>query len=395
MNSAVKNNIKRLYFLARDSWLPYKCALYINDRLGLGLDIRYIYVSRYTLRNAQYAFIGEEALETICVGGIDITLRKILQRANLTDEEIIAVADSINFKGREDEILSYAQVQDVKNRLYQSIKVFEYIRVHSQMFYHRLKEYLIQEGFCDDVSYAIVDSGWLGTTQESMQQVLEHITGKSVQLTGFYFGLYQLPAHADSKHYHSFYLRPNKDIKRKTRFSICLYETIISEPCGMTLGYRKSNEKMTPVLSNKGNPNTDKIKRGFRILNEYLNNMKIDSDFLKTDERKVIEKLLMLSMGKPTATEAKVMGALLFCDDVLESGMQDVARRWNKRELFKQSFLLKIFFKFTNSKVKLHESGWPEGSIVNLCGEGVTSKIALINERGYKWGMYLRKAISA
>ena len=393
LRSARSRGIDRLYFLARDSWLPYRCAGYINEVLGLGLDIRYIYVSRYTLRNAQYSFIGKEALETICVGGIDITFRKLMRRANLTDEEIMAVAEDISFCDRVDECLSYSQVMDIKSRLYQTRRVFEYISNHSGEYYSDIRDYFLQEGLCDEARYAIVDSGWLGTTQMSMQQILSHICNHHVELTGFYFGLYQLPAGANVDSYHSYFLRPNVDFDRKIHFSICLYETLFSEPCGMTLGYESNDDRIEPVLNPIGNPNSDKIKRNAILLTFYLENMQFDSEFLERNEELMIEQLLKLSMGRPTITEAKVMGDLKFCDDVLESGMQNVARTWSRRELVKQSFFMKVLFKFVNSKVKLHESGWPEGSIVNLCGEGLTSKIALLNERGYKRGMYLRKAM--
>ena len=62
-------------------------------------------------------------------------------------------------------------------------------------------------------------------------------------------------------------------------------------------------------------------------------------------------------------------------------------------ELKKQGFLRKVTIKFFNSKEKLHESGWPEGSIVNLLGNSVICRWALFNERLYKRGMYVRKAI--
>ena len=395
LRSAKEQGINRLYFLARDSWLTYKCAKHINDTLELGFDLRYIYVSRFTLRNAQYSFIGEKALETICVGGIDITFRKLMRRANLTDEEIMSVAADICFEDRLDECLSFAQVMDIKNRLYQTSRVFDYISNHAQSYYDSLESYFRQEGLCDDARYAIVDSGWLGTTQKSMQQIIARICDRPVELTGFYFGLYQLPEGAIPNSYHSYYLRPNTDLDRKIHFSICLYETLLSAPCGMTLGYERVDDRIEPVLNPTGNPNSAKMERNAFLLTAYLKNIKLDSDFLEEDESFIIEKLLMLSMGSPTVTEAKVMGDLQFCDDVLESGMQNVARVWNWLELIKQSFVLKVLCKFVNSKVKLHESGWPEGSIVNLCGEGVTSKIALLNERGYKRGMYLRKAIGA
>lgn len=395
LNSARKQGFDRLYFLARDSWLPYHIAKRINEVKGYGLDIRYIYVSRFTLRNAEYSFIGKKALETICVGGIDINFRKLMGRIRLTDDEIIQVAEEIDFADRIDECLSYTQVQEIKNKLYHSEKIFEYIKVHCEPFYILTEEYLRQEGLCDDCNYALVDSGWVGTTQMSLQRLVSHITGKEINLKGFYFGLYELPDDADASNYYGYYLRPHQDFNRKTHFSICLYETVVSAPGGMTVAYKSLCGRLIPIFNGVDNPNSEQMKRNLVLIEEYINNLNYDHKSFEKDEVLIIEKLLQTSMARPTRDEASTMGALQFCDDVLESGMQNIARKWTYKELVKQNFVLKILFKFFNSKVKLHESGWPEGSIVNLCGEGITGKFALMNERAYKRGMYLRKARNA
>ncbi len=395
IRSAEEQNIKRLYFLARDSWLPYQIACHINKVIGAGIDIKYISVSRFALRNAEYAFIGKKALESICVGGIDITFTKLMRRACLTDEEIRTVALDIGFENRLEECLSFAQINEVKAQLYKTENIFEFIKSHSNEYYENARRYFVQEGFFDDIRYAIVDSGWLGTTQKSLQRFLSHISNRKIELSGFYFGLYELPSVANEQNYHSYYLKPNIDIDRKVRFSICLYETLVSAPVGMTLGYKQVDDRMEPVVNTLGNPNTEKMYRNKKLINEYISEITFNAETMQVDDVLMIEKLLMLSMGKPTKTEARTMGSLRFCDDVLESGMKNVARKWNRVELFKQSFFLKLLFKFLKSRVKLHESGWPEGSIVNLCGEGIGSKLALINERMYKRGMYIRKSLKA
>lgn len=395
IKSAIDQKIRRLYFLARDSWLPYHIACHINDALQADIDIRYISVSRFALRNAEYSFIGKDALESICIGGIDITFRKLMNRACLSDEEIIAVACEINFERRIDECLSYAQIQNIKERLYNSKKIFEYIDIHSKEYFVNAKKYFEQEGLLEDEKYAIVDSGWLGGTQRSMQRLISQMCNKEIEITGFYFGLYELPVGADATKYHSYYLRPNTDISRKVRFSICLYETLMSAPVGMTLGYEQIDDRIQPVINQVGNPNSKKMYRNLELIKGYINEIDFNTESIEVDDVLMIEKLLTRSMGRPTKTEARTMGALRFCDDVLESGMQNVARSWNRKELLKQSFFLKLIFKFFKSKVKLHESGWPEGSIVNLCGEGIESNVALINERMYKRGMYIRKSLNA
>ena len=53
--------------------------------------------------------------------------------------------------------------------------------------------YLRQEGLLEPVPWALVDSGWMGTTQETLGQALR-LLGKSGSLRGYYAGLYRGPS---------------------------------------------------------------------------------------------------------------------------------------------------------------------------------------------------------
>ncbi len=401
LERASELRIKRLYFLARDGWLMYHLACLIKEQnpRDVDIDLRYIHVSRYVLRNAEYSFIGLECLDTICVGGIDITFEKLMKRAALTDEEILTVAREVGFQNRLKECLSYAQIQELKIKLEcHSDNLFRYIQNHSEHFYDITAEYLKQEGLLDDTSYALVDSGWIGTTQKSLQRILTKIKGQDVKVKGFYFGLYEIPCGMDKDCYESFYLRPHMDIKRKTRFSICLFETLFSSPEGMTMKYLSGADgKIKVIKSDFINPNGLFMMRNLELITNFVDAVDGRWFYDVLDDwdgnLKIIEKLLSLIMGRPTIEEASILGGFQFCDDVLELQMQNVAAIWDDLELKRQWFFKKINIKFFNSEEKLHESGWPEASIINLCGEGIRASKALYSERLYKRLMYVRKSI--
>ncbi len=395
------NNIKRLYFLARDGWLMYQFALQAKVKMpeAKDIDMRYIHVSRYVLRNAEYYFLDSNSIiDSVFVGGIDITLRKILNRASLTEEEIEKVANDIGFLDRIDECLSYAQIQDLKVKVEGWDDVFfKSVRNHSEEFYESAKGYFTEKGLLEDMSYAIVDSGWLGSTQKSLQNVLSHIRGKDVKLRGFYFGLYDIPSGMDANCYEAFYIQSFNSLKRKTRFSICLFETLFSSPEGMTLGYEKGEDGYHVIQSPKGNPNSLYMRLNNYLLQLFAENL--DDKWYRDNQSEaslshLVELLLTLSMSKPSVEEAGTFGNLLFCDDVLESQMQPVAADWDEAEVKKQRLFNKIILKFLDSTEKLHESGWPEGSIVKVYGESNKSIRALRSERMYKKVMYVRKNLS-
>ena len=76
LDQAVKDKKKRLYFLARDGYLMYHTAQKLSAEYGYDLDLRYLKVSRYSMRMPQYAQMGSGCIDLICSDGIDITDRK-------------------------------------------------------------------------------------------------------------------------------------------------------------------------------------------------------------------------------------------------------------------------------------------------------------------------------
>lgn len=398
LEEAIKNGTKRLYFLARDGYMMYLMAKKLVDARGLDLDIRYLKISRFSIRSAEYYFAGKAALDTLCVGGIDISFEKIMKRANLAEEEALHIARLAGYTENYKTVLSYRQLCVLKKELSQIGQLFVYIKGHAQNCYDTTVSYLRQEGLLEETSYALVDSGWVGTLQLSLQRVLEYEKVGKVRLQGYYFGLYARPEGTAADQYRAFYFG-ERDVMRKIRFSNCLFETVFSAPEGMTCGYRLKERKLQDsayeaVENDSRNPNADVMEHFVKLLLQYVSCYgTIDDDKGATPHKKrvsFVESLLKFMMGKPTQWEAAAFGELLFCDDVLELQLQPVAACWDEQELHKQRFLNKILIKMNLKSDILHESGWAEGSIARL---GKMAGNHMRQERIYKSFMYLRKAI--
>ncbi len=400
LDEAQKTGIRRLYFLARDGYLLYHLASVLAAKRKLNIELRYLKVSRYALRLAEYCLNGETCLDTLCVGGIDVTFAKILKRAALTEEEIQAVAKAAGYEERIDETLSYSEICFLKGVLAQIPKALTLIRKHSLENLDQTIAYLKQEGLVDGASLAIVDSGWVGTTQQSLNNLLSQMTGRTVMLDGFYFGLYELPQNALPDTYHAFYITPDdcrKNRYRKSRFSICMFETVCSAPAGMTVGYHMvpssetgKNGKYEAIESDLNNPNSDQIKRFQWLIMDYAGEY-AHSSFRKRKigSGTVVEELLCKCMSTPTQKEAESFGTLLFCDDVLELRMEELAVKWGKKDLKKQWLVYRILVKTGRVKDHLPESGWPEGSIVRSTRY---TGFLLWQERIYKRMLAVRQA---
>ncbi|MCM1086858.1 MAG: hypothetical protein NC419_01795 [Muribaculaceae bacterium] len=416
LDEAVKSGKERLYFLARDGYMMYLMAKKIVEARGIALDVRYLKLSRFAIRSAEYYFVGKAALDTLCTGGIDISFEKIMKRANLTKEEALHIAKLAGYTKNYKAVLNYRQLCRLKKELAQIEPLFVCLQKHAKDHYHTAIAYLKQEGLLEQIPYALVDSGWTGSLQLSLQRILEHGSKGKVRLEGYYFGLYDRPEGTDSYQYRAFYF-DKREVRRKVSFSNCLFETVFSAPEGMTCGYRISGQEQMDMvyeaIEDGRNPNAEVLERFARLLMQYasyyvkvrnvkVRNVKIRNEKIRNvkDAEKMsnrqqinifIEKLFKPMMGYPTRWEAEAFGRMRFCDDVLELQLQPVAVKWDKEELCKQRFFQKLLIKANLKADVLHESAWAEGSIVR---SGKKIESLLWQERLYKSLMYLRKAVN-
>lgn len=419
---------KRIYFLARDGWMMYQTAQALTADGQLDLELRYLKVSRYSIRRAEYHLLGEKCLDTICVGGINISFEKIMKRAALTEEEAIQIARLAGYEERYHKPLSFVQIQKLKGELRQIKLFFKYVYQHSRIFYEDTAGYLRQEGMLEDIPYILADSGWIGTLQRSLQHLISNAKGQEKNIEGCYFGLYEIPNKELEHQFCGYYFTPTEKLRNKIKFSNCLFEAVFSSPEGMTLGYCLKNGRYKPVESSTKNPNGDIIRRHAKLLKAYIEEYiraensqsrrktegTMQAEFLHSMEKKLfsestekrqfpdncaehtdrimVEKLLSKLMSTPTFTEAKAFGALLFCDDVLELQMQTVAAEYSMEELKQLRLINRLLCKLGIREEELHESAWPEGSIT-LAGSSIRENLR--QERWYKRFMYIRKAIKA
>lgn len=379
LREAKKDGKKRLYFLARDGYALYHLTRELCEARKESLEIRYLKVSRYALRCAGYHRMGKRSLDLICSGGMELTFEKLMKRGALDEAEAALMAEICGYSTRMTEVLSHRELMEIKRKLSGIPDFFRFVNAHARDCREGAEAYLRMEGLFEPLPFGIVDSGWIGTLQCS----LEGLLGKETD--GYYFGLYEIPTEGRTDRFHSYYFRPGGEIQRKVFFANCLFEAAVSSPEGMTLGYQKHGpEGMFVPKEGKKNPNGFRMEQGKALCLEYVGQyLKFVPDgtelCLKEEtafSAKTAEGLFSLLMGRPKRFEAEAFGNLAFCDDVLELGMQPLAVHWGPKDLKKQGFLQKVLVKSGIRKDILHESAWPEGSVV---------------QSGYRVGHYLRE----
>ncbi len=385
LEEAAKRGKERLYFLARDGYQMYLVAQKLCRIKGIPIDCRYLRVSRYAMRVPQYHLLEEKCIDHICIGGIDVTIERIMKRAALTDEEAKQITQDRDCN----RILNYQEVMRLKDELCRKPDFLKYIYAHSKESYEPAIAYLKQEGLFEDIDYALVDSGWVGTLQQS----IAHLVGNDT-LEGFYFGMFETPKGVDPNRYHAFYFSPKKGMRRKVHFSNCLFEAIFTSPEGMTLGYEKNGDVYVPVSDYCENPNKEHIDKNCKLLEEYMAEYEKCLPQFQANHREpsvaFVEKLLHSFMGYPTKMEVLAYGDLLFSDDILEGNLKKVAADLTKEEICRQRFINKALIMLGLRQGELRESAWLEGSIVK---EGYHIRKSLRHAKLYKYFVYLRKLL--
>lgn len=396
LHKAAASHKKRLYFLSRDGYQMYLIALKLTQMQRLSIECRYLHVSRYSMRLPQYHLDPEKGMDRICTGGIDVTLERILRRAALSPEETEEIIRESGWQDRRQDILNYQQIQKLKRALRSRTKLLQYMDRHSRDEYENAVGYLEQEGLLSNVSYAIVDSGWVGTLQESIK-ILVQSKRPDLRVEGYYFGLYELPPGAAAEDYHAWYFSYCKGLRRKAGFSNSLFETICSADEGMTLYYRERAGRLVPVKKSSGNPNSLQLERNLKALEDFLAalerlpvkaEMGIGEGRACTKGIRLAEKLFTLFMTRPTETEVLAYGDSLFSDDVLDGNRKRAAAELTEQEIRNQRLLNWLLIAAGIKKAEIHESAWIEGSIVR-CGKHVRRNLA--HARLYKYLVFARK----
>lgn len=369
LEEAVRSGKKRLYFLSRDGYQSYLAACRLAELRKLSVECRYLHVSRYAVRVPAYHLDMKSCLAQICSSGMEVTLERILKRGALTDEEALEVAERIGWKDTYREILNHRRIAELKEILGREPRFLNYVKVHSMEAYENAMGYLQQEGLLSDIPYAIVDSGWVGTFQQSLQTLIRS-RKPHIRLEGYYFGLYEIPPDGSARDYHGWYFSPRKGLRRKVYFSNSLFEAVCSADEGMTVGYFQEENKYLPRLDPEGNLNGEDLRRNLKALKCFLEKYAESSETQRcnSDGKMLVNRLFTLLMAKPSVMETESFGGLLFSDDVLTGNCQEAAAQLTEEEIRNLYILRRLDILSGRKKGCIRESAWIEGSVVR-CGE--------------------------
>lgn len=384
LKEALDRNINTLYFLARDGYLLREIALRFCITFNLNIECKYLYCSRASLRMPTYHLIGDEAFDLLLLGGYHVTLRSILQRANLNDIQRADVYCECGLQNEdENRALSKAELNVLRQKLRQSQTYRKYVNEKSQTAYPDTVGYLRQEGVFDHKTIALVDSGWTGSMQRSLRQLLES-QGFRGNLVGFYFGMYAQPRSTNDGAYLTWYFNSRSRPSVKIPFCNNLFECLLSAPHGMTIGYSENSGKYSPVLLPCGNAEKQRAQEQISAVLEYAGERLSKIDFNCFDTAELLQrtrKLTQRYMARPRKNEVAYYGQFMFCDDTTEAYSLPLAAEGQTKALKTYLLPYRLRKRFSAQKsASAAELFWPYGTIALL---------PKWKQFWYRWNIYI------
>ena len=236
LDKVKSSNIKNLYFVARDGYIPMLIAKKIVSILNLDINIHYIYGSRKAWRIPTKKNISK--FIEICFKEFrnDLSLNYISKLLNIKSDILARFININNY----DQILRDNQLWILKQAILNDNNLINYLLEDNKAKKDILIKYLKQEIDFNAGSFAFVEINGSGRTQDFLYDIVKDITNS--KFTTFFF-------HLNSDALYKY--------KSSNKISFCptLGKTIYLELLcfanhGTTIGYKQLGEKIIPVFKN-------------------------------------------------------------------------------------------------------------------------------------------------
>ncbi len=384
LHQAHQKGLQRLYFLARDGYLLREIALQFCAQFGLKIECRYLYCSRVALRTPSYYLLEQSEMDELLLqGGYQVTIRSILQRIELDEQQMEQVCAECGLGDIDpDRLLNHKEYKQVCTALANGALFHKYALEKSRESYGASIGYLQQEGLLELDQVALVDSGWTGSMQRSLRCLLQS-AGFSGVLTGFYFGMYVPPKEIEDGTYLTWYFRNSSRKMDQICFSNNLFECLLPAPHGMTVGYTEHGGRYIPKLLPLDR--TWGLDAYVHEVLEYTGKRLEDICFLDFPAQQLWEethRAILRYMVHPTREEAVHLGTLSLCDDITEAYHLALATPEQLPALKEYSILRRIFRRFFKrpTRAAIPRLLWPYGTIAFL---------PAYKRLWYRWNIYL------
>lgn len=317
---------RRLYFLARDGEILYLIARRLADRLGLDVDLHYLYGSRSVYHRASLATKDVADATWAWSAMYRLTPVAVLCRLGLSPEQAIAELARLGLQGLADEPASPATIE----LLVHDAGVQTEVRGAATRLLGRVRRYLAQEGMLDGGPYAIVDTGWAGRIAQSLSDVLPPDAQPLDR--GYFFGHMKRESgfqHPEALSGYLFDEWAGTGFRGDFEQAYGPIETFTAANEGMTVDFVGDGDRIRPVLTSETNPALRSWPWSLyrQVILDFVESLVLDADIAHTgaDLRAPVAAVLNEFWLRPTPDEARVWGGYVYEDDILAESRNTLA----------------------------------------------------------------------
>lgn len=322
LREASRLGLKRLYFVARDGQILHTIARQLAPRLGLDLDLRYLYGSRQAWILPGLNSADEEQLGRIFKSydffSVDhLTIEGALSRVEVTPHEFAEPLARAGFHEADwRRPLRHAERQALRDLLLHDSAVGELIMRRAAAARELSLGYLRQEGMFENVPWALVDLGTGATLHRALSHLLEQAAGPPV--TSLYLGYTGGRADLPGRLLTYYFDLPSRLGMNEVPGLVTMIEMICSADHGTVLGYKSDAGGIRPAL--KEERNSAVLDWGYDLVrntvSRFADELLLDSELVSpwADLRRAIAATLTLFWLSPTGAEAEAWGGFPFED---------------------------------------------------------------------------------
>ena len=322
LREAKARNLRRLYFVARDGYLVKKIVDALIKALNLSIETRYLYGSRQAWHLPAITDFSPPALSWLFEKTRTLSLRIVLSRLQILPEQVSDMLANLGWSLETwDTPLDDESLAGLETELLGSVAFREQIEKLVVEKKETVLGYLEQEGLFEPVAWAMVDLGWHGRLQQSLESLLRN--KKEIATLGLYFGLYaDSPAlsHLKTASYLGWDLRcPPKE--REIPALVFLMESFCTAPHGSTVGYHRNSGGTTePECRDTGFDGLEvwgvsSVHSTVEMFAAELAKLSLSKSMVEWDSSEALVSILGTFSKNPLATEARAWGAFPYEDE--------------------------------------------------------------------------------
>ena len=315
---AKRRGLTRIWFMARDGQVMLPVARTIADRLGLNVELGYLYGGRQVVRVASLTSVDDAALEWMTGGAGVMTLQAVLDRVGLQQTDVQHVAAAMNLPAAAP--IGWPGIPQLRSFL-RHPEVEALILKEAALRRAVVLDYFRACGLMGDEACAVVDIGWRGNVLRAIVDLVGE--AQAAKHTFMYFGLYAHPRGCEAVPKIAYLFDVDGGKRLGTGNDIPSLTTLMEIFCqadhGQVMALERRAEHFAPVCRSMEPKSSDSrwdVAKFQAAVVEFANTVPIgDVSLGGADLRGVCDNLLRRLATTPSAEEVALLASLGFVDD--------------------------------------------------------------------------------